>query len=77
MIRHQSKNILFLFSQLCLYFKHTLFLFRISIDDVRSKLSSNSKNKKSAPKTIEKPNEEDSDDYELGKDLKDERKKKA
>ncbi|KAL5234938.1 hypothetical protein ACI65C_002348 [Semiaphis heraclei] len=50
---------------------------KISIDDVRSKLSSNSKNKKSAPKTIEKPNEEDSDDYELGKDLKDERKKKA
>jgi len=40
-------------------------------------LSSNSKNKKSASKPIEKPNEEDSDDYELGKDLKDERKKKA
>ncbi|KAL4113914.1 hypothetical protein QTP88_017468 [Uroleucon formosanum] len=47
---------------------------RISIDDVRSKLSSsNSKNKKN----LSKSNEEDSDDYELGKDLKEEKKRKA
>ncbi|XP_022169625.1 peptidyl-prolyl cis-trans isomerase CWC27 homolog [Myzus persicae] len=50
---------------------------KISIDDVRSKLSSNSKNKKSAPKSVEQTNEEDSDDYELGKDLKEEKKRKA
>jgi len=40
-------------------------------------LSSNSKNKKILPKSIEQSNEEDSDDYELGKDLKEEKKRKA
>ncbi|XP_025207664.1 spliceosome-associated protein CWC27 homolog [Melanaphis sacchari] len=50
---------------------------KISIDDVRSKLSSNSKNKKFVPKSVEQSNEEDFDDYELGKDLKEEKKKKA
>lgn len=50
---------------------------KISIDDVRSKLSSNSKNKKFVPKSVEQSNEEDSDDYELGKDLREEKKRKA
>ncbi|KAF0724164.1 spliceosome-associated protein CWC27 [Aphis craccivora] len=50
---------------------------KISIDDVRSKLSSNSKNKKCVPKSVEQSNEEDSDDYELGKDLREEKKRKA
>ncbi|XP_060841979.1 spliceosome-associated protein CWC27 homolog isoform X2 [Rhopalosiphum padi] len=50
---------------------------KISIDDVRLKLSSNSKHKKSVPKSVEQSNEEDSDDYELGKDLKEEKKRKA
>ncbi|CAH1710770.1 spliceosome-associated protein CWC27 homolog isoform X1 [Aphis gossypii] len=50
---------------------------KISVDDVRSKLSSNSKNKKCVPKSVEQSNEEDSDDYELGKDLREEKKRKA
>jgi len=40
-------------------------------------LSSNSKNKKCVPKSVEQSNEEDSDDYELGKDLREEKKRKA
>jgi len=40
-------------------------------------LSSNSKNKKCVSKSVEQSNEEDSDDYELGKDLREEKKRKA
>lgn len=61
-------------------FKETIiFNFRISADDVRSKLSSNSKNNKVVHKPIDldQLNEDDSDDYELGKDLRDEKKRKA
>lgn len=49
---------------------------KISVDDVRLKLSSSSKNKQAAPKPVEQSNE-DSDEYELGKDIKDEKKRKA
>lgn len=45
------------------------------VDDVRLKLSSNSKNKKVVLKPVDQSNEEDSDDYELGKDIKEEKKR--
>lgn len=51
--------------------------FRINVNDVRSKLSSNNKNKKVPHKQVEQPNDDDSDDYELGKDIKEEKKRKA
>lgn len=53
------------------------FFFRISADDVRSKLSSNSKNNKVVHKPVDQLNEDDFDEYELGKDLRDEKKRKA
>lgn len=53
------------------------FIFRISVDDVRAKLSSNNKKKNITAKPINKSNEEDSDDYEFGKEIKDEKKKKV
>lgn len=78
MTRHQSKKyLIFICIPIFIIKKHTFLLFRISIDDVRSKLSSNSKNKKYVPKSVEQLNEEDSDDYELGKDLREEKNKKA
>lgn len=50
---------------------------RISVDDVRLKLSSRSKNKQGVPKPSIEQSNEDSDEYELGKDIKDEKKRKA
>jgi hypothetical protein len=47
------------------------------VDDVRSKLSSNGKNKNVTSKPIHQSNEDDSDDYELGKDLKEDKKRKT
>lgn len=47
------------------------------MDDVRSKLSSNGKKKNITSKPIHQLNEDDSDDYELGKDLKEEKKRKT
>lgn len=78
MTRHQSKKyLIFICIPIFIFKKHNFFLLRISVDDVRSKLSSNSKNKKCVPKSVEQSNEEDSDDYELGKDLREEKKRKA
>lgn len=53
------------------------FFFRINIDDIRTKLSSSSKIKKVENKIDDQRNEDDFDDYELGKDIKDEKKRKA
>lgn len=51
---------------------------RISIDDVRLKLSTKSKNKKVVSKPVDHQLHEDSsDEYEFGKDLKEEKKRKA
>uniref|UniRef100_A0A2S2QGH4 Spliceosome-associated protein CWC27 homolog n=1 Tax=Sipha flava TaxID=143950 RepID=A0A2S2QGH4_9HEMI len=50
---------------------------KINVDDVRSKLSSNGKNKNVTSKPIHQSNEDDSDDYELGKDLKEDKKRKT
>lgn len=54
-----------------------MFFFRISIDDVRTKLSCSSKTKKVEDKIDDQKNEDDFDDYELGKDIKNEKKRKA
>lgn len=54
----------------------SLIFCRISVEDVRLKLSSSNKSKQSAPKPVEQSSE-DSDEYELGKDIKDEKKRKA
>lgn len=60
-----------------IFYKKQIVFIRISVDDVRSKLSSNSKNKKILPKPVDQSHEDDFDEYELGKDLKEEKKRKA
>lgn len=78
-IRLQSKNI-FLSNPQSWKFKNTfIFSFlRISVDDVRAKLSSNSKTKIVTKKLVDKTNESDDlDDFELGNDINDEKNRKA
>jgi len=50
---------------------------KINVDDVRSKLSSNNKNKKVEHKSVDQTNDDGFDEYELGKDIKEEKKKKT
>lgn len=51
-------------------------MYRINVNDVRLKLSSHSKNKRIASKSVDQLNKEDSDEYELGQDMKEEKKRK-
>ncbi|XP_050422170.1 spliceosome-associated protein CWC27 homolog [Adelges cooleyi] len=50
---------------------------KINIDDIRSKLSSNKKKKSNISILVDPPKEDEIDDYEFGKELNDEKKKKA
>lgn len=54
----------------------SLIFCRISVEDVRLKLSSSNKSKQGVPKPVEQSNE-DSDEYELGQDIKNEKKRKV